>query len=119
VTLLREAKEDTVPTVAFADSFDGAGDSGTRSYYLASAHDQVYAQPTGQLGFTGNMHMPCRQLAAVSASCNHMVPHLSNQTALDRSPIAFACLHSQVLMVHYSGWHVAADWQLCTAAPCL
>ncbi|DBA74926.1 TPA: hypothetical protein ACH3X2_009254 [Trebouxia sp. C0005] len=49
----REAKEDTVPTVAFADSFDGGGNSGTRSYYLASAHDQVYAQPTGQLGFTG------------------------------------------------------------------
>ncbi|KAL0027121.1 hypothetical protein WJX79_007736 [Trebouxia sp. C0005] len=49
----REAKEDTVPTVAFADSFDGGGNSGTCSYYLASAHDQVYAQPTGQLGFTG------------------------------------------------------------------
>ena len=44
-----------MPTVAFADSFDGEDDSGTRSYYLASAHDQVYAQPTGQLGFTGKL----------------------------------------------------------------
>ena len=79
VTLLREVKEDTVPTVAFAESFDGEGDSGTRSYYLASAHDQVYAQPTGQLGFTGNMQMASIHTAHCSlsklqphgASCKH------------------------------------------------
>ncbi len=65
VAPIREVKEDTVPTVAFADSFDGGDNSGTRSYYLASAHDQVYAQPTGQLGFTGNMQMPCHADASL------------------------------------------------------
>lgn len=59
MTLLREAKEDTVPTVAFADSFDGGDNMSTLSYYLASALEQVYAQPIGRLCFTGNMQVPC------------------------------------------------------------
>ncbi len=57
MTPVREAKEDSVPTVAFAESFEAGDNVGTLSYYLASAHEQVYAQPTGQLGFTGDMHM--------------------------------------------------------------
>ncbi len=44
-----------------------------------------------------------------------MVSHLSDKTALDTSPIAFAYLHTQVLMVSCSGWYLRADWQFCAA----
>lgn len=43
------------PAVAFADSFE----SGNGDYYLASAFDQVWMQPSGLLGLTGlSMELP-------------------------------------------------------------
>ncbi len=39
-------------TLAFAETFGEAGD-GTRHYYLASAFDQVWLQPSGDLDLTG------------------------------------------------------------------
>lgn len=41
-------------TYAFAESF-GEGGDGTRHYYLASAFEQVYMQPSGDLDLTGLM----------------------------------------------------------------
>ena len=49
----RQAKADSVPTVAYSDSFGEAGSSGTVPYYLASAFDQVYVHETGMVSFTG------------------------------------------------------------------
>ncbi|MFC4906092.1 signal peptide peptidase SppA [Actinomadura gamaensis] len=49
VTALREAGK---YTVAWAETF-GEGGRGTVPYYLASAFDRVYLQPTGEVGLTG------------------------------------------------------------------
>ncbi|MFP3966142.1 signal peptide peptidase SppA [Actinomadura fulvescens] len=49
VTAVREAGKHTV---AWAETF-GEGGRGTVPYYLASAFDRVYLQPTGELGMTG------------------------------------------------------------------
>jgi protease-4 len=38
--------------VAFADTF-GEGSAGTRPYYLATACDEIWLQPLGELGLTG------------------------------------------------------------------
>lgn len=51
--LCRRLKQDTVPTVAYSDSFGEGGGSGTLGYYLASAFDQIYVQETGLVSFTG------------------------------------------------------------------
>ncbi len=40
------------PVVAFAETFGEAG-NGTLHYFLASAADEVWMQPSGDLGFTG------------------------------------------------------------------
>lgn len=40
------------PAVIYADSFGELG-SGTRSYYLATAFDEIWLQPLGQLGVVG------------------------------------------------------------------
>jgi len=49
----RSLKQDSVPTVAFTDSFGGAESCGTHAYYLASALKQVYVQPEGTWAVTG------------------------------------------------------------------
>ncbi|POM24655.1 Protease 4 [Actinomadura rubteroloni] len=49
VTAFREAGK---LTVAWAETF-GEGGQGTVPYYLASAFEQVWMQPTGELGLTG------------------------------------------------------------------
>ncbi|MEV4254911.1 signal peptide peptidase SppA [Spirillospora sp. NPDC049652] len=49
VAALREAGK---YTVAWAETF-GEGGRGTVPYYLASAFDRVYLQPTGEVGLTG------------------------------------------------------------------
>ncbi|DBB17839.1 TPA: hypothetical protein ACH3X3_002859 [Trebouxia sp. C0006] len=49
----RSLKQDSVPTVAFTDSFGGVEACGTYAYYLASAFKQVYVQPEGTWGVTG------------------------------------------------------------------
>lgn len=51
--VLRSLKQDSVPTVAFTDSFGGVEACGTYAYYLASAFKQVYVQPEGTWGVTG------------------------------------------------------------------
>ncbi len=40
------------PAIAFAETFGEAGD-GTQHYYLASAFDRVWLQPSGDVGLTG------------------------------------------------------------------
>lgn len=40
------------PTVAFADTFGEFG-PGNGSYYIASAFDEIYVQPSGDIGLTG------------------------------------------------------------------
>jgi len=40
------------PAIAYAETFGEAG-PGNSSYYLATAFDTVYVQPSGDLGFTG------------------------------------------------------------------
>lgn len=40
------------PAIAFAETIGGAG-SGNQGYYLATAFDEIYLQPTGELGLTG------------------------------------------------------------------
>jgi len=40
------------PAIAYAETFGEAG-PGNSSYYLATAFDMVYLQPSGDLGFTG------------------------------------------------------------------
>ena len=52
--MYRQLKKDTVPTVAYSDSFGEGGSNGTLSYYLASAFDQIYVQETGLVSFTGS-----------------------------------------------------------------
>ena len=52
----RQAKADSVPTVAYSDSLGEAGAAGTVPYYLASAFDQIYVHETGLVSFTG---APC------------------------------------------------------------
>lgn len=49
----RQAKADSVPTVAYSDSFGEGGGGGTVPYYLASAFDQIYVHETGLVSFTG------------------------------------------------------------------
>ncbi|BDA45901.1 Protease 4 [Coccomyxa sp. Obi] len=53
VTDFRERAEGRVMTVAYADAFGEAGIGGTLSYYLASAFDKVYMQPSGLLSMSG------------------------------------------------------------------
>jgi protease-4 len=43
------------PAVAWAETFGEFGD-GNGSYYLASAFDQIYLQPSGDVGLTGLMY---------------------------------------------------------------
>ena len=43
----RKSKQDAVPTVAYSDGYS------TLSYYPASACDQVYLHPKGDLSLTG------------------------------------------------------------------
>ena len=62
VTLLREAKEDAVSTVAFSDSFKG-GNSGTLSYHLASADLCATRWSTS---LQGDMHIPCLHSSVLS-----------------------------------------------------
>ena len=64
--MCRQAKADSVPTVAYSDSFGEAGGSGTIPYYLASAFDQIYVHETGLVSFTG-----CT-LSPVPTACNHV-----------------------------------------------
>lgn len=52
----RQAKADSVPTVAYSDSLGEGGGGGTVPYYLASAFDQIYVHETGLVSFTG---APC------------------------------------------------------------
>lgn len=40
------------PAIAFADTF-GEGQSGNAAYYIASAFDQIWLQPSGDIGLTG------------------------------------------------------------------
>lgn len=40
------------PTIAFADTF-GEGQSGNTAYYIASAFDHIWLQPSGDIGLTG------------------------------------------------------------------
>lgn len=40
------------PAIVYADSFGEAG-PGSNSYYLATAFDEIYLQPTGHVGLTG------------------------------------------------------------------
>ncbi|HEX9859680.1 MAG TPA: S49 family peptidase, partial [Nitrospirota bacterium] len=49
VTAFRQAGK---PAIAYAESFGEAG-PGNLSYYLASAFDEVYLQPSGAVGLTG------------------------------------------------------------------
>ncbi len=49
VTAFRAAGK---PAIAYAETFGEAG-PGNRSYYLATAFDAVYMQPSGDLGLTG------------------------------------------------------------------
>jgi len=43
------------PAIAYAETFGEAG-PGNSSYYLATAFDTVYLQPSGDLGFTGLLY---------------------------------------------------------------
>ncbi|MEX1364919.1 MAG: signal peptide peptidase SppA [Nannocystaceae bacterium] len=45
-------RESGKPAFAFAETF-GESSSGTQGYYLATAFDEIYLQPTGTLGLTG------------------------------------------------------------------
>ncbi len=58
----RSLKQDSVPTVAFTDSFGGAESCGTHAYYLASALKQVYVQPEGTWAVTGCLFVTARVL---------------------------------------------------------
>lgn len=40
------------PAIAFAETMGGAG-PGTQGYYLATAFDEIYLQPSGELGLAG------------------------------------------------------------------
>lgn len=40
------------PAIAFADTF-GEGQTGNSAYYIASAFDQIWLQPSGDIGLTG------------------------------------------------------------------
>src|ERR1035438_3370099 len=40
------------PAIAYAETF-GEGTKGNGSYYLATAFDQIYLQPSGEIGFEG------------------------------------------------------------------
>jgi hypothetical protein len=51
----RRLKQDKVPTVAYVDSFEGMPNGTTLGYYLATAFDQITAQPGGFLCLLG-MH---------------------------------------------------------------
>ncbi|CAL5221921.1 g4192 [Coccomyxa viridis] len=49
----REKTQGRLPTVAYADAFGAAGAGGTLTYYLATAFDKVYMQPSGLLSISG------------------------------------------------------------------
>ena len=54
----RRLKQDEVPTVAYADSFEGVPNGTSLGYYLATAFDQIIMQPGGYLCLLG-MHSCC------------------------------------------------------------
>ena len=61
--------------IAFADTF-GEGGPGTRPYYLATACDEIWLQPLGEVGLTGlRSEMPffrgALDLLGVTASFEH------------------------------------------------
>ncbi|MGE0821484.1 MAG: signal peptide peptidase SppA [Candidatus Binatia bacterium] len=47
-----EFRKSGKPTFAYADTF-GEGGPGTGAYYLATAFDEIYLQPSGEVGITG------------------------------------------------------------------
>ena len=49
----RKLKGRSVPTVAFSESFGEGGGNSTLHYYMASAFEQIYGPPDGQVSFTG------------------------------------------------------------------
>ena len=49
----RQRSSGRATTVAFADAFGEAGANGTITYYLASAFERVYMQPSGLLSMSG------------------------------------------------------------------
>lgn len=53
-----EFRESGKPTIAYAETF-GEGGDGTLDYYLASAFDEVWLQPSGEVAITGlQLEMP-------------------------------------------------------------
>lgn len=66
----RQLKKDSVPTVAYSDSFDEAGSNGTLHYYLASAFDQIYVPEAGQVSFTGES---TKSIILYYLTCNVML----------------------------------------------
>lgn len=57
-TAIAEFRESGKPTIAYAETF-GEGGDGTLDYYLASAFDEVWMQPSGEIAMTGlRLEMP-------------------------------------------------------------
>ena len=57
-TAIAEFRESGKPTIAYAETF-GEGGDGTLEYYLASAFDEVWMQPSGEIAMTGlRLEMP-------------------------------------------------------------
>ena len=71
--MCRKLKQDAVPTVAFSSNYS------TLSYHLASACDQVYLAPDGDLFFTGTseMHAYMRSLLDAYAYCAACMLHVT------------------------------------------
>lgn len=63
----RQARADSVPTVAYSDSLGEGGGGGTVPYYLASAFDQIYVHETGLVSFTG---APCTCTCRMHPHCH-------------------------------------------------
>lgn len=53
VAEFRRRAGDRAPTVAYADAFGEGGSGGTAAFYLASAFDHIFLQPTGLVSVTG------------------------------------------------------------------
>jgi len=57
-TAIARFRETGKPAIAFAETFGEAG-NGTLDYYLASAFDEIWLQPSGDVGITGlRIEMP-------------------------------------------------------------
>ena len=57
-TAIAEFRESGKPTIAYTETF-GEGGDGTLDYYLASAFDEVWMQPSGEIAMTGlRLEMP-------------------------------------------------------------